>query len=183
MNEYIKKAIEGAGWSVTGIECGPTDDICIVSTCGACLSIPVDKELAPSEVARIIEKAAMSFDQGAFDSRWEGDAFSLGEKGSLTPDEVTQDKQEVREYFIKLSEAVSDWCDRDIGEKYNKTCPRCGSHAFLVTAHVTQDWKVDGNGNFISCLADCVEVTHVPDDEDIWVCAQCGYDAAGSEFA
>lgn len=63
-----------------------------------------------------------------------------------------------------------------------KVCPYCGCQRFYVTAHVTQDWIVDGNGTFEKCTTDCGEVTHKPDDEDLWQCADCGYDAAGAEF-
>ena len=63
-----------------------------------------------------------------------------------------------------------------------KICPKCGGRKFLVTAHVTQDWIVDEDGDFLKCVNECVEVTHRPDDDDIWQCDTCGYDAAGSEF-
>ena len=63
-----------------------------------------------------------------------------------------------------------------------KRCPRCGSHCFCVTAHVTQDWLVDENGNFLKALHECGEVTHYPDDDDLWQCGKCGYEAAGAEF-
>ena len=63
-----------------------------------------------------------------------------------------------------------------------KQCPKCGSQCFCVTAHVTQDWLVDADGDFLECTKDCVEVTHRPDDDDIWQCDKCGYSAAGSEF-
>ena len=63
-----------------------------------------------------------------------------------------------------------------------KKCPKCGCNQFLVTAHVTQDWEVDGNADFIKAVNDCVDVTHKPDDEDLWECNNCGYAAAGKEF-
>ena len=63
-----------------------------------------------------------------------------------------------------------------------KQCPRCGSKCFCVTAHVTQDWIVDENGMFLRSINDCVEVTHSPDDEDIWECESCGYSGTGKEF-
>lgn len=53
---------------------------------------------------------------------------------------------------------------------------------FLGTAHVKQDWLVDENGSFISSINDCVEVTHQPDDKDIWECNNCGYNAPGKDF-
>lgn len=63
-----------------------------------------------------------------------------------------------------------------------KKCPNCGSHRFVVTAHVTQSWEVDGNGMFINSIEDCIDVVHKPDDDDIWECYECGHEAAGSEF-
>lgn len=63
-----------------------------------------------------------------------------------------------------------------------KICPRCGHDEFIVTAHVTQDWLVDRNGQFKRCLNDCVETAHRPDDDDIWTCNNCGHDAPGREF-
>lgn len=68
--------------------------------------------------------------------------------------------------------------------KDNETmrCPKCGGSEFCATAHVTQDWELNGSGAFQKCLNDCVEVTHYPDMNDIWDCKQCGFSAAGSEF-
>lgn len=63
-----------------------------------------------------------------------------------------------------------------------KVCPQCGSKSFYVTAHVTQDWKVDMYGNFLECIEECAEVTHLPSDEDIWQCANCGIDGSGMDF-
>ena len=61
-------------------------------------------------------------------------------------------------------------------------CPKCGAESFEATAHVTQDWRIDGNGAFLQSLNDCVDVTHYPDESDIWDCANCGYSASGSKF-
>ena len=63
-----------------------------------------------------------------------------------------------------------------------KKCPKCGHSKFYVTAHVTQDWLVDENENHLETQNECVEITHKPDDEDVWVCEECGYDASGKEF-
>lgn len=63
-----------------------------------------------------------------------------------------------------------------------KKCPKCGKSLFSVTAHVTQDWIVDGNGQFLNSVNNCVEVTHRPDDDDMWACASCGFEDAGSKF-
>ena len=38
-----------------------------------------------------------------------------------------------------------------------KRCPKCGCEIFYVTAHVTQDWKVDKNGGFLEVMDDCIE--------------------------
>lgn len=63
-----------------------------------------------------------------------------------------------------------------------KRCPKCGFEYFLVTQHVTQTVVVDGNSNFIKEISSCDEVTHHADDDDMWECQNCGYNAAGSEF-
>lgn len=70
--------------------------------------------------------------------------------------------------------------DTDAGVE--KVCPVCGGTRFMVTAHVTQDWKVDGNGRFIECGNECVEVVHTPNNDDLWICADCGHDGSGSMF-
>lgn len=63
-----------------------------------------------------------------------------------------------------------------------KRCPICGHSNFNVTAHVTQGWLVDEDGDFIECTTECEEVTHKPNDDDSWTCAKCGHDAVGKEF-
>ena len=63
-----------------------------------------------------------------------------------------------------------------------KKCPKCGCKEFYVSAHVIQDWLVDSNGDFIRTENECATVAHFPEDDDIWQCADCGYDAEGSEF-
>ena len=47
---------------------------------------------------------------------------------------------------------------------------------------MVQDWLVDCNGDYIKTVEDCIEVAHFPDDNDIWSCKQCGYEAEGNEF-
>lgn len=62
-------------------------------------------------------------------------------------------------------------------------CPVCGAKSFEVTAHVTQDWKIDCNGTFLEALNECVEVTHYhPDEMDIWSCSNCDFSAEGKSF-
>ena len=63
-----------------------------------------------------------------------------------------------------------------------KKCPKCGCKEFYVSAHVVQDWLVDTNGDYLSTVEECATVAHFPDDDDIWQCADCGYDAEGKEF-
>lgn len=63
-----------------------------------------------------------------------------------------------------------------------KRCPNCGGQRFVVIAHVAQTWKVDKNGMFVNCLEDCIDVIHKPDDDDIWECYDCGYEATGKDF-
>lgn len=56
-------------------------------------------------------------------------------------------------------------------------CPKCGGKTFHATAHVTQDWEIDECGNWIKDLDSCGEVTHRPNDDDVWTCANCGEEA------
>ena len=63
-----------------------------------------------------------------------------------------------------------------------KRCPKCGAETFYVTAHVTQDWKVDTRENWMETMNDCVEVTHFADDADIWECANCEHSDIGIAF-
>ena len=63
-----------------------------------------------------------------------------------------------------------------------KKCPKCGSSYFYVTWHVAQTVEVDGAGNFIKQITYCDDVDHPADDDDLWTCAKCGYDAEGRKF-
>ena len=38
-------------------------------------------------------------------------------------------------------------------------CPKCGNTTFIATAHVTQTWLVDEDGDFIEAKSDCDEFT------------------------
>lgn len=62
-------------------------------------------------------------------------------------------------------------------------CPVGGGESFHVTAHVTQTWLVDAEGAFVEEVSSCDEVTHKPDDDNIWTCAneKCGWSGAGYE--
>jgi len=61
-------------------------------------------------------------------------------------------------------------------------CPKCGSRAFIATAHVSQDWEIGTYGEFIGCTNECSEVVHCPDESDLFDCSKCGYSAAGAKF-
>ena len=58
-------------------------------------------------------------------------------------------------------------------------CPVCGNDEFYTNAHVVQGWRVDCDGEFIEETESCVEVTHKPDDDDIWQCTKCGWEGPG----
>jgi len=60
-----------------------------------------------------------------------------------------------------------------------KECPTDPKHnRFIATAHVTEDWVVNSNGNFLELAieTDC-QVLHAPDEQDIWTCAICETEA------
>ncbi len=82
-------------------------------------------------------------------------------------------EQETAPFFLGRDQDMED-------TKYR--CPVCGAECFEVTAHVTQDWKIDCNGSYMESMDECVEVTHYPDEDDIWSCANCEFYAAGSMF-
>lgn len=63
-----------------------------------------------------------------------------------------------------------------------KRCPKCDHDTFYVTAHVTQGWLVDSEEEYLQTTIECEEVTYWPNDDDIWQCSKCGYDASGSKF-
>lgn len=59
-------------------------------------------------------------------------------------------------------------------------CPNGCDAGFSTTAHVMQLWKVDAQGNFQEVFENCLQVTHIPDYENVWECAKCG--AEGKVF-
>lgn len=69
-----------------------------------------------------------------------------------------------------------------MAHEYAKRCPACGGTEFIATAHVTQTWRVDGDGGFLDQVTACDDVLHRPDDIDIWTCAACGRSGPGSAF-
>ena len=67
--------------------------------------------------------------------------------------------------------------------KSKHICPKCGGRKFVTTAHVTQSWVVDSYGDFIHAVTECDEVTHQPDDANIWSCVECGTDGVVINFS
>lgn len=63
-----------------------------------------------------------------------------------------------------------------------KKCPKCGYNEFKVNAHTVETWLVDEDGDYITTTNSCVEVSHYPNDDDLWECAKCGYQDAGKKF-
>lgn len=61
-------------------------------------------------------------------------------------------------------------------------CPKCGATKFSAAAHITQEWELDANGEFADVITDCMDVTHKPNDDDLWSCLVCGYEAPGNGF-
>lgn len=56
-------------------------------------------------------------------------------------------------------------------------CPNLCGTSLTTTAHVMQEWYVDAEGNFVEVAADCLEVTHEPDNGNAWTCDGCGKEA------
>ena len=56
-------------------------------------------------------------------------------------------------------------------------CPKCGGTRFETTAHVMQAWEVNEYGDFVDVISSCLQVTHKPDDGNIWTCMKCGTEA------
>lgn len=64
----------------------------------------------------------------------------------------------------------------------SKKCPKCGNASFYANAHIVQGWLVDENGEWTATTEECVETIHEPDNDDLWTCASCGFEAPGSAF-
>ena len=55
------------------------------------------------------------------------------------------------------------------------TCPNNKDHKqFVTVVHVTEDWVVDENGNFLEVFGEEGEVVHGPDTGNTWTCLECG---------
>lgn len=64
----------------------------------------------------------------------------------------------------------------------SKKCPKCGNETFIARAHVVQLWEVDRNGDYLKVIEECDTVAHFPDNDDLWTCSSCGYEASGDKF-
>lgn len=62
-------------------------------------------------------------------------------------------------------------------------CPNnCASQEFWATAHVTQDWVIDSEGDFVDVIANSESTTlHYPDIDDSIVCRECHQEAIKEE--
>lgn len=59
-------------------------------------------------------------------------------------------------------------------------CPKDRTHKqFIATAHVTQDWIVNEEGDFLDLFSEDGNgtVTHYPDRHDLYQCADCNTEA------
>ena len=49
---------------------------------------------------------------------------------------------------------------------------------FVTVTHVTEDWIVDQNGDFIEIFENSeTEVVHGPNKDNVWTCVDCGCEA------
>lgn len=61
-------------------------------------------------------------------------------------------------------------------------CPNNSTHKrFITVAHVSQDWEVDEQGNWIKTVDSSVETTASPHPDNIWTCAICDAEATVKE--
>lgn len=61
----------------------------------------------------------------------------------------------------------------------NARCPNNPEHdQFITVAHVTEDWVVDREGNFLEeAPAQDKQTVHGPTVGNTWTCRECGADA------
>lgn len=60
------------------------------------------------------------------------------------------------------------------GKQRSVACPNGCNANFTTTAHIMQEWEVDGEGNFQKVTEECLMTTHGPDINNIWTCVKCG---------
>ena len=62
--------------------------------------------------------------------------------------------------------------------KVKAICPKNSEHArFITVAHVSQDWVVDSEGNFIYQFGPDLETVADPNPGNTWTCKECGANA------
>lgn len=58
------------------------------------------------------------------------------------------------------------------------TCPNNPEHKrFITVAHISQDWVVDEDGDFLEVHEECLETVASPDPGNTWTCKECGTEA------
>lgn len=58
------------------------------------------------------------------------------------------------------------------------TCPKNKDHkTFNVTAHVSEVWIVDENGDYLDRTDGASHVVHEPDVDDLYTCDECTAEA------
>ena len=61
-------------------------------------------------------------------------------------------------------------------------CPANPDHKkFITVVHVSQDWVVDDQGNFIEIANDYGETVAGPNEGNTWTCKECGTEAVKVE--
>lgn len=62
-----------------------------------------------------------------------------------------------------------------------RICPNNKEHKeFSVVCHVTEEWIVDENGEFLELLEGCIDITYGPNDS-VWYCTECGAEARAED--
>lgn len=59
-------------------------------------------------------------------------------------------------------------------EDRKMVCPNGCNANFITSAHVMQEWEVNAFGEFQEVVSDCLQVTHPPDQCNLWICSICG---------
>jgi len=61
-------------------------------------------------------------------------------------------------------------------------CPSNKDHKeFVTVAHVSQNWLVDEEGNFIEVRNECNKIVAGPNSGNTWICVECGSEAKVSD--
>lgn len=153
------------------------------------IQVPTNTEYRLREQGRMAAKVA-NIDGPWSNNACEGYIIEAMQRCGYDADAIGTVCAELSKCFdeISVGDAVKTACGQETtslaaGDAVGKyRCPKCGAQKFSATAHVTQEWELDGSGDFAKELKSCVETTHRPDEEDIWDCMCCGFSAPGKEF-